>query len=576
MLYETLWTAVFVVSLILARDIAKLLRDVIRPYFSPLRTVPGPRPTSWLRGNLREIIKADPSEMHDEWEQEYGPVLKYKVMMGQDRLSITDVRALGHILAHSMDYEKPRTVRQSLTDILGAGLLVVEGEVHKQQRRVMSPAFGTPQIRALMETFFDKSIQMKDIWLRKLRSGEFEMKSGAAQTGKIEVAIWLSRVTIDIIGLAGFGYDFEALDEQNKSGGELNHTFRVLLQTLRPGFVDTIQGFLPITRIFPSARLREVRAARKTLDRVGKRLLEERKAAIRASTAVGSDGKIDRKLFQDKDILTLLVRANMASDLPENARMTDDEVLAQIPTFLLAGHETTSTAVTWILYALSLNPSVQDKLRAELLACSEGDRPSMETLNGLPYLDAVVRETMRLYSPVSNAIRVATKADVIPTEQEWVDVHGVRRSGIPHVSQPMRHPHVLTCLLLSISKGDSIFIPILTINRSKTIWGEDAREYRPERWLSDLSPAFTTVPGVWGNMLSFLGGNRACIGWRFSLFEMKVLVYTLVRAFRFELAVKAEDIQMRQSVVTRPHLRDKIEAGPQLPVWVTALVDEAS
>jgi hypothetical protein len=106
---------------------------------------------------------------------------------------------------------------------------------------------------------------------------------------------------------------------------------------------------------------------------------------------------------------------------------------AEIPTFLLAGHETTSTSVTWILYALSINPIVQDKLRAELVSCGLGDRPDMEALNGLVYLEFVIRETLRVYPPAVAVLRVADKDEVIPTECTWEDKHGVRRTGIPSV-----------------------------------------------------------------------------------------------------------------------------------------------
>jgi cytochrome P450 len=104
----------------------------------------------------------------------------------------------------------------------------------------------------------------------------------------------------------------------------------------------------------------------------------------------------------------------------------------------------------------------------------------MEMLNGLPYLDAVARETLRLYSPVSSTIRVATKDDVIPTEHEWVDKHGVRRNGIPYASVLFvgfcqADAAVWHC---RVAKGDSIFIPILAINRSEDIWGEDARVFK--------------------------------------------------------------------------------------------------
>ena len=104
---------------------------------------------------------------------------------------------------------------------------------------------------------------------------------------------------------------------------------------------------------------------------------------------------------------------------------------AEVPTFLVAGHETTSTAVTWILFALAKHQNVQDALRTELLAAKDGDTPSMESPNALPYLDAVVRETMRVYAPVPNTIRKAMHDDVIPTGTEWVDRYGNRRNGIP-------------------------------------------------------------------------------------------------------------------------------------------------
>ena len=65
-----------------------------------------------------------------------------------------------------------------------------------------------------------------------------------------------------------------------------------------------------------------------------------------------------------------------------------------------------------------------------------------------------------------------------------------------------------------------LFVPILAANRSQELWGPDAKEFRPERWLASGPPeAVSTIPGVWGNMLTFLGGPRACIGYRFTLIE---------------------------------------------------------
>ena len=101
----------------------------------------------------------------------------------------------------------------------------------------------------------------------------------------------------------------------------------------------------------------------------------------------------------------------------------------EVPTFLVAGHETTSVATTWCLHALSQTPNVQRKLREELLSV-DTDTPTMDELNALPYLDMVVRETLRLYAPVSSSLRVATKDDVIPLSAPFTDKNGEVQDNI--------------------------------------------------------------------------------------------------------------------------------------------------
>jgi hypothetical protein len=158
--------------------------------------------------------------------------------------------------------------------------------------------------------------------------------------------------------------------------------------------------------------------------RIGETLLRESHDAIRAESDV-----VGKSSWKRKDLLSLLMRANMATDLPPNQRMADEDVLArwfnsfllesiliprlEIPTFLVAGHETTSTATTWALYALTQSPEVQVRLREELLSIST-DNPSMDELNRMTYLDAVVREVLRLYAPVPATLRVAVKDDILP------------------------------------------------------------------------------------------------------------------------------------------------------------------
>ena len=111
--------------------------------------------------------------------------------------------------------------------------------------------------------------------------------------------------------------------------------------------------------------------------------------------------------------------------------------------FLIAGHETTSVAATWCLFALTQAPEVQKKLREELWTL-ETDTPTMDELSSLPYLDAVVRETLRIHAPVPSTIRISMKDDVIPVGEPYVDRHGQVQDSIRCVSS---FPYAVLCLV---------------------------------------------------------------------------------------------------------------------------------
>ena len=183
-----------------------------------------------------------------------------------------------------------------------------------------------------------------------------------------------------------------------------------------------------------------------------------------------------------RNLLTALLRANMDIELPDSQRLTDKAIrgrallvlvydlssnlsaienITEVPTFLVAGHETSSTQTTWTLFALA-SPryhNIQSKLREELFSV-ETDTPSLDQLNELPYLDAVVRESLRLYPAVTSTIRVAARDDVIPVSKPFVDRKGKIQTSI------------------RVQKGESMVIPIHTAQRYKELWGEDAKEFK--------------------------------------------------------------------------------------------------
>ncbi|KAJ6592843.1 cytochrome P450 [Mycena capillaripes] len=512
--------------------ILKLLYDELT---SPHRALPGPKSTHWFFGNLVEISKDENGGLAERYAQQYGRTMKYHGFFGVASLYTTDTKAIQHFLTHTDTYQKSEASRFSLGRIVGPGVLVVEGDEHKHQ----NPAFGPPQVRELTSIFVDTSIQLRDVW-----AAEAAKNGGVA---RVEILSWLSKATLDIIGLAGFNYRINALGtDDNDTPDELAEAFESLVES-ETGFslIRFLQFRYPIFRGIPTARDNNFVKSQATMTRVGMKLLAESKQQI-AESGTFETG-------HGRDLLTLLVRANTSKEIPASQQLSDKDVLAQVPTFLVAGHETTSTALTWALFALTQNIPAQTRLREELLSVST-DNPTMDELNELKYMDCVVRETLRVHAPVTGSSRVAMRDDVVPLSTPYTDIHGVVHNTV------------------RVRKGDHISIPILALNRDAEIWGPDAMEFIPERWESS-TPITNSIPGIWGQTLTFLGGPRSCIGYRFSLVETKALLFTLVRAFEFELAVPREDIGNKQTaIVQRPIVLSEKEKGNQMPLLVRPVV----
>ncbi|KAJ7271259.1 cytochrome P450 [Mycena rebaudengoi] len=511
--------------------VSKLIYDEIR---SPLRSMPGPRPTHWFRQNFTDI-RNNIAGLEREWSRQYGRTFRINGFFGLSHLYTRDTKAIHHILSNSYVYQKSVMMRYNLGRIVGPGVLVVEEDVHKRQRKIMNPAFGAPQVRELTGIFIEKSIQLRDVWL-----GEAAKNGGV---GNVNAVSWLNKATLDIIGLAGFNYKFNSLDP-SAARDEFDEAFSTITST-QVGFMSLIKAHFPVVRAIPRQLDTIHLNSQAVMVRIGQKLLRESKKDIAEGGAFQSG--------RARDLLSLLVRANTSKDIPESQQLSDEDVLAQVPTFLVAGHGTTSTAAAWGLFALTQNVAVQERLRNELLTVFT-DNPTMDELNALPYLDCVVRETLRLYAPVTLTGRLAMRDDVIPLSTPYTDT-----SGTMHES-------------LRILKGQEVVIPILALNRDPDIWGPDALEFKPERWEAP-TPITTSIPGVWGHMLTFLGGPRSCIGYRFSLVELKALLFTLIRGLEFELAVPATDIGFGTTpIVQRPIVLSDRKGGNQLPLLVRPFV----
>jgi cytochrome P450 len=173
------------------------------------------------------------------------------------------------------------------------------------------------------------------------------------------------------------------------------------------------------------------------------------------------------------------VKSNAATDLPPDQRLTDDDILHNINTFLFAGSDTTSLALTWTLFLLAQRPEVQDRLRAEIIGLTSGtpfgsasilteeELASLHTaIADLPLLDNVCRESLRLIPPVHSSLRVATRDDVVPTSSPVL--RRARNGAL--VDSGARSVH--------IPKGTFVHVPVEAFNLDKDIWGPDAWEFK--------------------------------------------------------------------------------------------------
>ncbi|KAF5318115.1 hypothetical protein D9619_012243 [Psilocybe cf. subviscida] len=164
-------------------------------------------------------------------------------------------------------YQKPESAIYNIRRILGTGVLLVDGEVHKRQRKALNPAFGPQQIRELTHIFVDKALHLRDIRIEEVKKQE----QGVA---RIDALAWLGRATLDVIGSAGFNYDFNAL-EKGAEEDELSCAFAAMFQRAqRFSLIPILRALVPPLRFLPASGDSEAAVASKTMFRIGMQLLK--------------------------------------------------------------------------------------------------------------------------------------------------------------------------------------------------------------------------------------------------------------------------------------------------------------
>ncbi|SCV68844.1 BQ2448_965 [Microbotryum intermedium] len=547
-----------------------------------LSRIPGPPSHSVLLGNLDRITSEPPGAPQKDWSRQYGGLFKFRGFLGEERLCVTDPIALSHVVVQNgYKYVKPSEVRGNLARNLGSGLLFAEGDEHRRQKRIMMPAFSPSALRGLVPTIFDLSYKLKDRWMALIDAAKSDANVFASrekmaeweenrEEGEVvlDVLKWLSKLTLDTIGVAGFGYDFGALSE---TSSELASAFQEVLSgggaipkrvpvsqfilTRLTGHFATLFPRINLSKVIPNKRVQMIRNFTETMERASRRIIQEKKEELRAG-----DGGAETSIGGGRSLISLLLKSNLGE---AKARMSDVELRGQIATFMFAGNETTSTTLTWLLHYLSLHPSIQARSRQEIRqarakAFREHGRQDLnaEDINGLTYLDAIVREVLRLEPPVALSTLQVSEDDVIP------------------LGVPIKTTDGNLISLVEVKKYQILVIPIGAVNTNPNIFGDNADEFVPERWLVKEGEmgAISGNVGVYSNLMTFMAGPRACIGYRFALLELKVITSVLIDNFTFSPRDSADDmankLSRRSLIVTRPLIIDEENLGHRLPLRI--------
>ncbi|KIM41638.1 hypothetical protein M413DRAFT_152589 [Hebeloma cylindrosporum] len=511
---------------------------------SPLDNIPGPSSKSWLKGVFPQLFNAQAWDFHREIAEKYGSVIKIKALLGENQLYVFDPKAMHHIVVKDQYvYEETTSFIEGNKLMFGPGLLGTLGEQHRKQRKMLNPVFSIAHMREMIPIFYRISYKLRDAFARKVDDGPQE----------IEVLSWMTRTALELIGQSGFGYSFDPLTEDankhifSKSAKQLVPVsfklafHRMYLSPLVRIGSPKFRRF--ILDIIPWKTLHQLRDISDVIHGTSVEIINSKKRALEEG-----DEAVARQIGEGKDILSILMRANL--DASEEDRLTDEELTGQISSLTFAATDTTSGALARILWLLSVHQDVQNKLRQEITTARKSGDLGYDELVALPYLEAVCRETLRVYPPLALASRTTRKDTVLPLSNPIIGLDGREMHEIP------------------IPSNTNVMIGIYAANRNPEIWGPDSYEWKPERWLSPPPETVTgaRIPGVYSHLMTFLGGGRACIGFKFSQLEMKVVLSLLIESFRFTPAGK--EIIWNMTGLATPTVPSSGSSLPQLPLCV--------
>jgi cytochrome P450 len=402
-------------------------------------------------------------------------------------------------------FERPRLSRARFRALIGNGLLSVDDEEHKLHRRKLLPAFAFRHIRDLYPVFWSKACEMAR-----------GLETATATTSDIDLRQWTSRAALDVIGVAAWGNDFNALANPKS---ELIQKYSYIQKgspcaNQQARFIYAAALLVPMKTLaqwFPCEFFNN---------------LAQGKSAIRSACTQAIDKK--RRVSKEESVS----RHDILNVALKSKEFDDQALTDHMLTILVAGHETSSSAATWACYLLCKHPDVQTRLRAEirsklpsLSAHNNDKRPAMtaDLLDNMPLLRAVVRESLRVIPSVPLVRREASRDTTI--------------------------------LNYHIPAGTSVIPMAWMLHKSASEWGPDATAFKPERWLQPGQEATGGAVSTFSN-LGFSTGPRSCIGEGFAKGEALALLAAIVGKFELQLApgsdVELDKMNLLWGIAVKP------------------------
>ncbi|KAJ6556443.1 cytochrome P450 [Mycena capillaripes] len=474
---------------------AVLLVCAIVRYISYKLSVRGKLPiapkseASWWLGHDYLVAKNEVGVEYGRWARMLRPVFRIKSALWQDDVHTPTIGSV-----------KSPAFQPVVVKVVGRGVVWAEGDEYKFQRKMVSPAFSISAVKKMAPrviTCVERLIQ--------------RMQRDCKNGGVFNMCDYIPAVTLDIIGAVGFGYDFGPESPEGKAILDAWHTDVALFSSFAGFLAPIVIGVAPWITKLPIKELTEDSTAKKVIHQVGRKMLQE---------PPNLDGT---------DMFSILVRESWQGKLRPDAqrRLDDATLLDNVRSVVLSGLKMLSAGSDFELFLiLHQHAEVQKKLRQEILAADSSDLDVIETLR---YLDAVTRGSLRLHPSARDTHRIAIH-DVIPLKKPVILSNGETLSSLPVQAGEVRLHYPLPCP-----------------ERDPTVWGPDADQFIPERWLKHLEnpqwlhneggsnpPADELPHGPWGNVSNFVDGPRHCIGWRLSVQEIKLITAAIVKNFELK------------------------------------------